>query len=188
MNNKKDDYIRIAIYSLLWGFSLFFIFISLYFYNKINIKFELSISDFINIFIAIFISFFIPFYINKIIEKRKKREDILFFELNSIILEINELFSIIKDNNISKENKIDEIFIYIQSIWWLYQVIKDNIDTHFKNYKSDDLSDLYINFRWIITDDLRKDNFEFNEEYSLNIITWKNKLHREIEKIKFNIS
>ncbi|EKD65816.1 MAG: hypothetical protein ACD_49C00083G0003 [uncultured bacterium (gcode 4)] len=186
--NKKNCYLQNLTLSIVIWLLLFDLFAFILLGSDIKIKQELSLSDFINVFIALIISAIIPLSIWKILEKNKSSKELLLFEINNFLNSLENLADYINSCEYTKDDKINSILeVYIPNLGNQYEIISENISNHFKNVSLDNFSNQYIDFRWIITDDLRKNDFEFNSFYKNQCLKNKLRLQKEIEKLKFNV-
>ncbi len=187
---NKNCYLENIIVWLIFWLLLFNIFVVILLYSDIKIKLELSISDFVNVFIAIIVSTIIPLSIWKIIEKKKSSKELLLFEINTFLNDLENLIKYIdnSDLDLPKSEKIDNITdVYIKILWNQYEIILDNCKKYFEKTNLDNFSEKYLDFRWAITDDIRKNDFEFSSFYMNQSLKHKLKLQKEIEKLKFEI-
>lgn len=186
--NKKNCYFENITMSVIIWLLIFDIFMFILLNYNINIKLELSITDFINIFIALIITAIIPLSIWKVIEKNKSSKELLIFEINNFLNDLDILLKFISSDK-EKNEKINNITdIYIKILWNQYEIIKDNCEKYFKKTDLNDFIEKYLDFRWAITDTIRNDDFEFNSSYISQTLKSKLKLQKEIEKLKFEIA
>lgn len=193
INKKVNCYLEKFFVSIIMWFIFFIVSMVILSYTNITIKYELSISDFVNIFIAIIISTIIPISIWKIMDNKKSSKDLLLFEINSFLEDLNNLINYINNKHWNSEERIDKnekiniIFIYITELWNQHEIILENCETYFSSIDLENYIDKYIEFRSTLTDDLRKDDFEFNSFYESQSLKIKLKLQKEIERLKFKI-
>lgn len=103
-------------------------------------------------------------------------------------MSLDDFYEFIDTSVNEKGDMADEILdIHIPNIGNQYEIILESITTHFKKIDSSRFQDLFVDFRSVTTDDLRKDDFEFNSFYKKQCLKIKLKLQKELERLKFNI-
>lgn len=111
------------------------------------------------------------------------------FEINNFLESLDAIINVIDKSSDSKNDKIDDILdIYIPTIGNQYEIILESIaQTILRKSIMINSEELFLEFRSIITDDLRKKDFKFNSFYRKQCLKIKLKLQKELEKLKFNI-